>query len=186
MSSPLAARLDVLVDAYVAHGYDVRPSLLPGATAAELDEVESALGVELPAAYRELYEWSAGAIDSFGTAPCMRFRDESLLPLGRVVEERELLLQTYGWFEDVDGWTVAPFAWFQGSTLVVACAPQRLTSSVPHPVISYFHDIDVHYDSIEAMVETSIAWVSQDGWAAGQPTPDEAEIWRRHNSAVDF
>lgn len=186
MSSSLAERLGVLADAYASHGYDVRPTLLAGATAGELDEVESALGVVLPASYRELYEWSAGATDTFGVSPCLRFRDESLLPLPRVVEERESLLQTYGWFEDVDARTVVPFAWFQGSTLAVACGPQRLAPSVPHPVISYFHDIDVFYDSIEAMVETTIAWVAQEGWAPYETTPNEMEIWRRYNSAVRF
>lgn len=186
MTSSLAERLEVLADAYASRGYDVRPSLLPGATPAELDEVESALGVVLPAAYRELYEWSAGATDTFGTTPCLRFGDESLLPLARVLEERESLLQTYGWFEDVDGRTVAPFAWFQGSTLAVACGPQRLAPAVPHPVISFFHDIDVFYDSIEATVETTIAWVSQADWAPYEATPNEMEIWRRYNAAVTF
>lgn len=186
MSSTLAERLEVLADAYAAHGYDVRPNLLPGATVSELDAVESALGVVLPASYRELYGWSAGVVDSSGTLPCLRFRDEALLPLARVVEERELLLQTYGWFEDVDGRTVVPFAWFQGSTLVVACGPQRLTSAVPHPVISYFQAIDVYYDSIGAMVETTIAWVSQAAWAPYETTPNEMEIWRRYNVAVEF
>lgn len=186
MSSPLAARLDVLADAYAAHGYDVRPNLLPGATSAELDEVESALGVVLPASYRELYGWSAGTIDDSGTTPCLRFRDEALLPLTRVIEERARLLQTYGWFEDVDGRTVAPFGFFQGSVLVVACGPQRLTSAVPHPVIAYFQGIDVYYDSIEAMVETCIAWVSQVRWAPYDAAPNEMEIWRRGNATVEF
>ncbi len=45
------------------------PTSSPGATSGELDEVEAALGVVLPASYRELYGWSAGVIDEFGTAP---------------------------------------------------------------------------------------------------------------------
>lgn len=186
MSSTLAERLEVLADAYAAHGYDVRPNLLPGATAAELDAVESALGVVLPASYRALYGWSAGVVDSSGTTPCLRFRDEALLPLARVVAERELLLDTYGWFEDVDGRTVAPLAFYQGSILVVACRPQQMTSSVPHPVISFFQGIDVYYDSIEAMVETTISWVAQPGWRPYEAAPNEMEIWRRRNVAVSF
>lgn len=186
MSSTLAERLEVLADAYAAHGYDVRPNLLPGATVSELDAVESALGVVLPASYRELYGWSAGVVDSSGTLPCLRFRDEALLPLSRVVEERGLLLDTYGWFADVDGRTVAPLAFFQGSVLVVACGPQGRTSAVPHPVISYFEGIDVYYDSIEAMVETTIAWVVQPDWRPHEAAPNEMEIWRRCNVAVQF
>lgn len=186
MSPTLAERLEVLAGAYAARGYDVRPNLLPGASVAELDAVESALGVVLPASYRALYGWSAGVVDSSGTTPCLRFRDEALLPLSRVVEERELLLDTYGWFEDVDGRTVAPLAFYEGSVLAVACGPQQLAPAVPHPVISYFQGIDVHYDSIEAMVETTIAWVSQDGWDPHEMAPNEMEIWRRHNRAVTF
>ena len=184
MSSSLAERLEVLADAYALRGYDVRPNLLPGATAGELDEVEAALGVVLPASYRELYLWSAGVVDELGTAPCLRFRDESLLPLPRVVQERDRLLEVYDWFEPVDGRVVAPFASFQGSVLVVACGSQRLTSVVPHPVISYFQGIDVHYDSIEATVETCIAWVAQEGWGPYDAAPNEMEIWRRFNAAV--
>ncbi|NYI42982.1 hypothetical protein BJ993_000062 [Nocardioides aromaticivorans] len=186
MSSSLAARLEVLADAYALRGYDVRPNLLPGATSGELDEVEAALGVVLPASYRELYGWSAGVIDEFGTAPRMRFRDESLLPLARVVEERDRLLEVYDWCESVDGRVVAPFASFEGSVLVVACGPQRLTSAVPHPVISYFQGIDVYYDSIEAMVETCIAWASQEGWGPYEAAPNEMEVWRRFNGSVEF
>lgn len=186
MSSTLAERLEVLAGAYAARGYDVRPNLLPGATVAELDAVESALGVVLPASYRQLYEWSAGVVDSSGTLPCLRFRDEALLPLARVVEERELLLENYGWFEDVDGRSVAPLAFYQGSILVVACGPQRMTSAVPHPVISYFQGIDVYYDSIEAMVETTIAWVSHPDWRPYEAAPNEMETWRRCNVAVSF
>ena len=68
----------------------------------------------LPASYRELYGWSAGVVDEVGSASCLRFRDESLLPLARVVEERGRLLEVYDWFEPVDGRVVAPFASFQG------------------------------------------------------------------------
>ncbi len=57
---------------------------------------------------------------------------------------------------------------------------------MPHPVISYFQGIDVYYDSIEAMVDTTIAWVSQAGWAPYETTPNELEIWRRYNRAVEF
>lgn len=186
MSSSLAERLEVLADAYTLRGYDVRPNLLPGATSAELHEVESALGVVLPASYRELYGWSAGVIDDLGTVPRLRFRDESLLALSRVVEERDRLLDVYDWSESLDGRAVAPFASYQGSILVVACGPQGLTSVVPHPVISYFQGIDLYYDSIESMVETCIAWVSQVGWAPFDAAPEEMEIWRRFNAAVQF
>ena len=110
MSSSLAERLEVLADAYALRGYDVRPNLLPGATAGELDEVEAALGVVLPASYRELYLWSAGVVDELGTVPCLRFRDESLLPLSRVVKKRDRLLEVYDRCESVDSRVVAPFA----------------------------------------------------------------------------
>ena len=68
----------------------------------------------------------------------------------------------------------------------MACGPQGLTSVVPHPVISYFQGIDVHYDSIEAVAETCIAWVSQEGWGPYDVAPNEMETWRRYNAAVEF
>lgn len=182
----LAERLDVLADAYAAHGVDPRPNLLPGASATVIDDVESALGVRFPAAYRELYSWSAGTVDELGAGPYLRFRDMHLLPLTRVLEERQSLVEVYGWFEDLDLTTVAPLATFMGSTLAVACGPQRLTAVVEHPVIGVFHDISVYFDSIEAMVETSIAWVSQPGWLPHTLVPHEMGIWRSNNRAVDF
>ncbi|UUZ60699.1 SMI1/KNR4 family protein [Nocardioides sp. B-3] len=120
----LAERLDALADAYAAHGLDPRPNLLPGASATEIDDVESAPGVRLPAAYRELYGWSAGTADELGAGPWLRFRDMHLLPLTRVVEERDALIEVYGWFEDVDFTTVAPLA-----TLMPGWVPH---APVPH------------------------------------------------------
>lgn len=148
--------------------------------------LETSLDVTLPAAYRDLYRWSAGTVDEWGTAPRLRFRDECLLPLSRVREERDSLVEVYGWFEGVDVRTVVPFATFEGSTLAVACGPQALTPLAEHPVICFFHGIDVYYDSIESMVETAIAWVSQPHWAPYVPTPNEDEIWRRHNRSIEF
>lgn len=187
MDASLALRLEVLAEAYQRHGYDVRSNLLPGATAGEIDDVESVLSVRLPQAYRQLYGWSAGTMDEWGTSPCLWFRDMYLLPLSRVVEERGHQIETYGdGFQEVDFRTVAPLATFQGSTLAVACGVQHLTSLVEHPVLGTFQDVSVYFDSIEAMVETAITWVSQPGWDSGRPTPHELEIWRSHNRAVDF
>jgi hypothetical protein len=185
MGSSLAARLGVLADAYEQHGYAVRSNLLPGATAAEIAEVESALGVILPPAYRQLYGWSAGTADEWGTGPCLWFRDMYLLPLSRVVEERGHQLEVYGeLFDAIDFRTVAPLATNQGSTLAVACSPQQLTSLVEHPVICTFHELSVYFDSIERMVETQIAWVSQATWEPYMPVPHELDIWTTHNRAV--
>lgn len=187
MGSSLVARLEALADAYEQHGYGVRGNLLPGATTAEIDNVESALGVTLPSAYRQLYGWSAGTADDSGNTPCLQFRDMHLLPLARVVEERDQQVNVYGGiFDDVDLNTVAPLATYQGSTLAVACREQRLSSLVEHPVICTFHDLSVYFDSIESMVETAIAWVSQPSWEPYATIPDELEIWRAHNRAVDF
>lgn len=186
MATSLPGRLDALADAYAEHGYDVRGNLFAGATPEEIAAVESGLGVELPTAYRDLYGWSAGPVDERGPAPVLSFRDMGLLPLSRVLEERDHLVEVYGWFEDVDVRTTAPVAYFEGAVLAVACGPQRLTSAAPHPVVSFFQGIDVHYDSIESMVETALAWVSQPTWRRYEETPDELEIWRRHNVAVDF
>lgn len=185
MESILAARLDVLADAFAHHGYDVRSNLHRGATPDELDELEASLGVILPAAYRDLYTWSAGTVDEQGPMPRLRFRDEGLLSLSRVVEERDALVETYDWFDDVDLRTLAPLGTYEGSTLAVACGPQGLTTLAEHPVISFFQGIDVYYDSIESMVETAVAWVSQPDWDRYE-TPNEIEIWRRHNRAVAF
>lgn len=180
----LASRLELLADAYARHGYDVRGNLRPGASADELAELESLLGLAPPAAYRDLYSWSAGTVDDSG--PCLRFRDEALLPLARVAEERELLVETYGWFDGVDLGTLAPLATFEGATLAVACGPHDLTPLAAYPVISFFQGIEVFYDSIGSMVKTALDWVSQPDWAPYAPAPNELEIWRRHNRAVDF
>lgn len=186
MDSPLAARLDVLADAFGHHGYDVRSNLQPGATPDELAALEARLDVPLPSAYRDLYSWSAGTVDEWGTAPRLRFRDEVLLPLSRVHEERDALAAVYDWFDGVDFRTLAPLATYEGSTLAVACGPQGLTSLAEHPVICFFQGIDVYYDSIESMVETTIAWVSQPNWAPYAQAPHEIEIWRQHNRAIQF
>lgn len=186
MGSTLTARLEVLADAFGHHGYDVRSNLLPGATSDELAALEASLEVTLPAAYGELYRWSAGTVDERGTVPRLRFRDEGLLPLSRVVEERDLLAEVHDWFDGVDFGTLAPLAIYEGSVLAVACGPQSLTSLAPHPVIAFFQGIDVYYDSIESMVETAIAWVSQPDWAPYDQAPNEIEIWRQHNRAIAF
>ena len=187
MGASLVARLEALADAFEQHGYGVRSNLLPGATKAEIDVVESVLGVALPSAYRQLYGWSAGTADESGSTPCLRFRDMQLLPLSRVVEERNLQIEVYGdIFDEVDFNTVAPLATHEGSTLAVACGQQQLTSLVEHPVICTFHDLSVYFDSIQSMVETEIAWVSQPSWEPYLPIPDELDIWRAHNRAIDF
>ena len=53
-------------------------------------------------------------------------------------------------------------------------------------MISFFQGIDLYYDSIAAMVETAIAWVSQPDWEPYAAAPNELAIWRRHNAVVDF
>lgn len=68
----------------------------------------------------------------------------------------------------------------------MACGIQRLTSLVDHPVIGTLHEVGVYFDSIETMVETTIAWVSQPDWEPGSPTPHELDIWRSDNRAVAF
>jgi cell wall assembly regulator SMI1 len=133
--SGIAQRLDRLADAFESRGRDVRSNLLPGASAADLDAVEAELEVHLPAAFRGLYTWSAGPVDP-DRDPALRFRDNTFLPLARVVACRREVIETYADplrrstlpdFYGVDLATTAPFAEFMGSTYLVGCGVHRPT-----------------------------------------------------------
>lgn len=102
------------------------------------------------------------------------------------------VLDAYGQFEDdVDVVPVGvrlrdcvPIAHFMGSTYVVTCGPQDVTKQSPHPVLNAFQRVELFFYSIESMVATCIDWVEQTNYRRDVDTPNELEIWERHNPGI--
>lgn len=192
MDEPLTARMERLLDAYAGHGLDVRGHLKPGAPDEAITAVGNAIGIEVPDEVRQLYRWTAGPTIEYGDE-LLTFRDNSLLPLSEVAAIHALVVQIYGSDltpeeeRDEYGFEVrhcVPFAHFEGATYGVLAGAHRLEGVGPHPVISIYHGAGAYYDSLSALVDTCVAWVSHPDWELYATPPDEEATWRRHNPAI--
>lgn len=79
-----------------------------------------------------------------------------------------------------------PFAAFNGAWLVLPCKGQNLDRRLARPVISVLEGIDVHFYSLQLMVDTCVEWMSHPQYDPHDHLPEdvEMEIWRRHNPGI--
>lgn len=187
----LGDKLERFVDALEGHGIALRSNLAPGATDAELDALAERYNVELPADFRSLYQWQNGHRDQ-SALEVLRFGGGAFIGLGEFEGNVRITIDIYreemqaeGPSGDpVDLATVLPIADSGDGALVVPGVGLSLTPLSPCPVVRVMQGIDVHFLSIETMIDTCIDWVEQADWNPFANTPNELEIWRRHNPGL--
>ena len=186
----LHAQLDALQAAFETKGHQVSASLLPALQEPELRARCSWFPEPLPEELLALYAWRGGqAKDAWDEPFPFWFRDCAFVSPERAAQEYASMMASYGQFADVKGLLAScfPFAAFNGGWLVLPCKRQTLDKRLERPVISVFQGIDVHFHSLQLMVDTCVDWVSHpqyDTQDAALPEPLEMEIWRRHNPGI--
>ena len=140
---------------------------------------------------RTLWSWRNGHVD-YVLGNSLTFRDQRFLSIAelpdalesvKMSEEAELLNEPQLPGSDVVPpriSTYVPIAATEGPGLIVACGPQTYDETNDHPVVGGDGD-GVVYNSVEAMIDTCIEWVEQPDFDPFGGTPNEAEIWKKHN-----
>lgn len=191
IAAVLESKLNRLADAFESRGIPVWSNLRPGASDAEVDELARELDVVLPEEFRSLYRWRNGHLDP--EAPnVLRFRDNIFIGLEAIPAAHRSVNEIYGQREDdaellpplVDLARSVPFSEFMLSWLVVACGSQTVSTRFEHPIFQAFQGVVPMFYSIESMVDTCIDWVEQPDYEQYGETPNEREIWERHNPGI--
>jgi len=190
----LAARLDVLLDAYRAAGLDPSRNLKPGLSEAEIGAVAAQLGVVFPQAVRELYRWRNGVADLYAEFDKQFvFRDQPFLSLDNaqdaIADVRAILkeAQAFSGAKDalLDPANLIPIAAFEGFYYVVPGGDGLSGLPVTHPVISIGEGEDVYFLTVESMIETCIEWISDPSLDKETLSAEnEEDAWERHNPGV--
>ncbi|MEO0423010.1 MAG: hypothetical protein AAF184_11775 [Pseudomonadota bacterium] len=188
----LAAKLGRLSQAFDSKGHKAPDSLLPGLAGDALDAQLGWFPSTLPQELRELYAWRAGqASDPWDAEFPFWFRDRGFSSIEIAKDEYSSMMESYGVENDptrdlVNLSDCFPFAAFNGAWYVVPCKGHGFDISVPYPVISVFQDISPHFDSINAMLDTCIAWVEHPDWKSdsGLDREQERRIWSRFNAVA--
>ena len=163
----LADKLARLLAAFRSHG--IQPDLRPGATDAELDQIEEALGLPLPADLRSLWAWRNGhAHLPPGFRKAFVFRDTAFIGIPEVLEAREAVLryatEPEEWRRNtIDPVKCIPFAARDGIT-AVSCGPQGEAPHLPYAVVQ-----------LDGSMGTCLLYTS--------PSPRDATLSRMPSSA---
>lgn len=182
-----------LADAYESKGVQVRDNLQAGLSQEDILRIAAPLKIALPDEVIELYSWRNGHIDEFDPDLFrnIRFRDNTFISLQRAVEEYSIIQSSYGvgstlQQDRVDLTSCLPISAFEGSWDVVACGAHLFGAKFDFPVMRVFQGIEMWFNSIPAMLQTCISWVSSPNWQNldGLPEDDEMRIWKQHNPGI--
>lgn len=187
--SNLSTKLDTLLANFQAKGFDPASNLNPGLSAAELDHYESKFGFQFPLEVRELYAWRNGSCNLDAEPEhLLMFRDMAFLSLDHALDARAIIEQFCSAFAQFGNPTpfaansVLPIAGLEGQYYVVPCRDHTCRSKGPHPVVAIGEDLGVYFYSIESMLDTCNAWVSDSQYTLETLEPeDEIKAWERFN-----
>jgi len=184
----LHTQLDRLQDAFEEKGCHVSKNLLPAIQEQELKIRCGWFPAELPPELISLYAWRGGHADDDPEVPSFWFRDCIFSSPEWAEKEYKSMMGSYGACpEDHELLKYSfPFAAFNGGWLIFPCHGQKLDKRFEHPVISVMQGIDVHYYSMQLMVDTCVDWVSSMQYRPeyGLPEKVELEIWKKHNPGI--
>jgi hypothetical protein len=190
---PVTELLEELRVAFGERGRDVDRHLQPGMSREEILEPAAPLGLTLPDDLIEMYEWRNGQDeDADMSEDALVFRDNGFIDLERALGEYATIQEHYSSGPDTIRYgfelrAAFPFAEFMGSWHAVVCGKHSLEIPDAHPVINVFHDLELFFYSVDAMLRTCIEWVRHPDWdreTAGLPEDVELEIWRKHNPGI--
>jgi hypothetical protein len=180
--------LETLRLAFEAKAHHVTESLLPAVEEHELRKRCAWFPAPLPVEITALYSWHEGQpLGPWDTKYPFWFRDYGFSSLATAEHSYERIMDSYGadppHRELLRG--AFPFAEFNGGWLVLPTAPGGF-GGLERPVISVHQGINVFFYSINAMIDTSIDWVSHPSWndEGLYPASLELEIWRKHNPGI--
>ena len=166
---------DQLLEAYQAKGLPVQQSLRPPLDAEEAERLCATAGVRLAPELSELYSWRDGASPEGD----FRFAGKAFLPLAQALSRREALLAALH-PRDRQGSEIAdlvPFAEASPEWLALSAT----TQGGHRPVLEVLEDAQPGFDSLQAMLATCAAWVSEPDWTPHSPPARAQEIWYQHN-----
>ncbi len=199
----LQSRLEVLRQTFEMRGEHATLLLQPPIAEEELRRRCKWFPAALPAELITLYGWHGGqeTSDKEEDSPFW-FRDCIFSTPEKAHSEYLAIMESYGVSPDTNGVPRSvkemqscdhemlkyafPFAAFNGGWLILPCKGQYLDSRFDKPVIFVFQGIDIHYQSITAMVDTCIEWAAQErtGRHDSLDTETERRIWKKHNPDV--
>ena len=185
----LHAALERLRQAFESRGLRVSGSLLPPLDEASLRERCAWFPGDLTPELVALYGWRGGqARDPWNEEFPFWFRDCSFAALDRARADYRSLMATYGAspaHRDLLPHCF-PFASFNGGWLVLPTGRHPFEGELARPVVSVLEGLDVHYVSLQAMVDTCVDWVSHPSYGpvGGLPPEPEMAIWRKHNPGL--
>jgi len=185
----IAELCDDLATAYEAKGQAVSQNLKSGLSESEYAK---AIGFDLqaiPTSVVKLYQWRNGCADEEAEALFL-FRDNCFISADRGKEELNQIRTFYSADDEnrFDLNRVIPIAAFEGSVFAVVTGKHNFGPGFEYPVVSIFEGIDLFFSSIEAMLQTCIAWVAHPDWNPYDALHSdvELEIWQRLNPGVDL
>ena len=180
-SSPeeIGPKLAELERTMAAHGYDVGKSFRPGLSREQIDRRTKDLPYRLPEELYRMYMWHDGSPDK---GPLL-FRDHRFMPLELALRPPHIeVARTY------EFQPAFPFAWFEGSYLLVPFERYGVHPALELPVINLFEGRTIDYYSIPRMLDTAIEWiregVTRPGAEHRADGKKELAIWRQHNPGI--
>jgi hypothetical protein len=193
MRRSIHARCESLLKVYAENGCLVGSDLLPGLSASELATRSHWFPGRLLDELKELYSWRNGqAGDPWLVDHVFWFRDMQFLSVERAEAEYDAMMCSYGIdnrpeLDRVELRTCFPIAAFNGGWYVVPTEGHTFKVPFSAPIVSVFQGIDVHFFSLESMLDTCIEWAEASEWSDGKSTiAEKAEyaIWQKHNPGV--
>ena len=179
--------LEALRQAFEANGRHVSAGLLAAVAEEDLRKRCAWFPAPLPDEILGLYAWRGGqANDTWDEPYPFVFRDCGFSSPAMAERSYRAIMDSYGRDPPDDALlrSAFPFAEFNGGWLVVPTRPEGY-GGLQRPVISVHQGINVWFHSVNAMVDTCLAWVSDPAWTnEGLPSDRELLIWRKYNPGI--
>jgi len=187
-------KLEKLADLYEAKEHYVRQNLLPPLSKEQVLEQCDWFPYELPSEIIDMYTWSGGCDNDSGAEyPFILIEDAAFTTIEAAKREYLFLQETEEREETEAAFEVKldscfPIAVYDYSSYSVACSDsQQWQKEYPNRVIATFELMEMHFHSIDSMLDTHIEWLQHPSWSMYGESPETFQkIWRKHNPGVKF
>lgn len=179
-------KLDRLADLIKRREKEI-DNLRRGLTRREIEQKIACLPFEFPQELYELYQWRNG-IEQPSTdllSPFL-FRDHYLSNLDDAIENYLAIQTSFNTEEDrkIADWSKSfPFAYFEGSYLLIILGKHFLEKKYKYPIINIFEGVELWFCSFDSMLDTCIEW-NQQTFEKYDTPKDEINIWQKHNPGI--
>ena len=192
--SAIQDKLEKLADCYEANGFNVRKYLAPPLSRDQVLEGCSWFPHELPSQIIDMYTWSGGSLWPGEVEYPFFLIDDAVFSTIEYAQSEYYSLQEIEQYDEtceifgLDLATCYPIALNDYSSYSVPCSDtHQWHQDYPAPVVSTFEIMQMHYHSIESMLDTNIEWMLHPEWAEyGHDGSIYDDILRKNNPGLKF